>query len=336
MHTENVTATDLIRAAVVAQLAKPAVAPSNLWLTTRTIRLQLLTWAGIIGGSVTIFSNLRGFLNLADWARWIVTHWHESTQAFWTAAFSWIGIHIHHAFVPLLSFTVFLVMVVTGTVLRTANPTLPDSSSTTIRSKRQLLRSIAGQLGIYVIWAMAYFAVLAITVNYLLELRFSMHTMAPLVQFMLATYLLVPLAALILASKERLQCLALVTLLTLFWFALALGPISRIAGAAISPSEIIDTSVADMAGYSGFFSIWLVTIGVIAIDILAPVKSINQRLLFLAMGTLSLVALNMISVFALHRLLEAPDPHCRSLCRGVTPASRRRPSRWRSISGFRP
>ena len=155
---------------------------------------------------------------------------------------------------------------------------------------------------------MAYFAVLATTVNYLLESGFSMHTMAPLVQFMLATYLLVPLAALILASKERLQCLALVTLLTLFWFALALGPISRIAGAAISPSEIIDTSVADMAGYSGFFSIWLVTIGVIAIDVLAPVKSINQRLLFLAMGTLSLVALNMISVFALHRLLEVPKP----------------------------
>ena len=97
MHTENVTATDLVRAAVVAELSKPAVAPSTLWLATRTVRLQLLTWAGIIGGSVTIFSNLRGFLNLADWARWIVTHWHEWTQAFWTAAFSWIGIPIHRS-----------------------------------------------------------------------------------------------------------------------------------------------------------------------------------------------------------------------------------------------
>ena len=66
MHTENVTATDLIRAAVVAQLSKPAVAPSTLWLASRTMRLQLLTWAGIIGGSITIFSNLRGLFSLAD------------------------------------------------------------------------------------------------------------------------------------------------------------------------------------------------------------------------------------------------------------------------------
>src|SRR5215475_607931 len=153
MHTENVTATDLIREAVVAQLAKPAVAPSNLWLVTRTIRLQLLTWGGIIGGSVTIFSNLRGFLNLADWARWIVTHWHEWTQAFWTLAFSWIGIHIHPSFVPLLSFTVFLVMVVIGTILRTANPLYRSSNVT--RSKAQLL-TVAGRLGIYVGWIFSF------------------------------------------------------------------------------------------------------------------------------------------------------------------------------------
>jgi hypothetical protein len=50
------------------------------------------------------------------------------------------------------------------------------------------------------------------------------------------------------------------------------------------------------------------TIGIIAIDLLAPVKSINQRLLFLAMGTLLLVALNMVSVFGFHHLLDAPKP----------------------------
>jgi len=81
-----------------------------------------------------------------------VTHWHEWTQAFWTAAFSWIGIHIHHLFVPLLSFTVFLVMVVTGTILRTANPRFRDDSAKATRSKAQLLGSVVGRLGIYVLW----------------------------------------------------------------------------------------------------------------------------------------------------------------------------------------
>jgi len=125
MHTENLTATDLIRAAVVAQLSKPAVAPSPLWLAARAVRLQFLTWTGIIGGAVTIFSSLRGLLNLTDWARWIVSHWHEWTHTFWAAALSSVGLHVHPAFAPSLSFTVFLVMVVVGTVLRSKTPAYP-------------------------------------------------------------------------------------------------------------------------------------------------------------------------------------------------------------------
>src|SRR5262249_31135286 len=139
MHTETLTAADLIRAAVVAQLSKPAVAPSPLWLVTRTIRLQSLTWAGIIGGSVTIFSNLRGFLNLADWARWIVTHWHEWTHALWTAAFSWTGIQIHPSFVPLVSFTLLLVMVVTWTIITTANSHYRSSNVASSQARFPLL-----------------------------------------------------------------------------------------------------------------------------------------------------------------------------------------------------
>ena len=299
MHTENVTATELIRAAVVAQLSKPAVAPSNLWLATRTIRLQLLTWAGIIGGSVTIFSNLRGFLNLADWARWIVAHWHEWTQAFWTAAFSWIGIHIHRSFVPLLSFTAFLVMVVTGTILRTANPLY--RSSKVPRPKARWL-TVAGRSGIYVGWTLGFLFVQGAATRALQTFGLSSLAMGLIALFVLATWLLVPFAVVIWASKERLQCFALVTLLTVFWFALAFIPLWLMAWAATPGSDV------NMVTFVALFAFPLVTIGVIAIDLLAPVKSINQRLLFLAIGTLSLVALNMVSVLGLQYLIEAPKP----------------------------
>src|SRR5262245_16692652 len=223
MHTENVTDTDLIRAAVVAQLAKPAVAPSTLWLATRTIRLQMLTWAGIIGGSVTIFSNLRGFLNLADWARWIVTHWHEWTQAFWTAAFSWIGIHIHRSLVPLLSFTALLILVVIGTILRTANRTFPGGSSKVKHPKTQLLKSIAIRLGIYVLWAIAFLLVGNFAAFYRVAWGYMI--------LMLFVFLVMPFAVAIWAARERLQCLALVTLLALFWIALSLVPLLFISTA---------------------------------------------------------------------------------------------------------
>ena len=49
MHTENVASTDLIRAAVVAQLAKPAVQPTAWALLTKGFEYEILTWVGIVG-----------------------------------------------------------------------------------------------------------------------------------------------------------------------------------------------------------------------------------------------------------------------------------------------
>ena len=51
-----------------------------------------MTWIGIVGGAITVFANLQGVLNLADWAHWLATHWHEYTFVFWHWAFGWIGI----------------------------------------------------------------------------------------------------------------------------------------------------------------------------------------------------------------------------------------------------
>src|SRR5262245_25100581 len=58
MHTEDIGKRELIRAAVVSQLAKPAVQPSTLRVATRTLRYQALTWVGILGGAITLFTNL--------------------------------------------------------------------------------------------------------------------------------------------------------------------------------------------------------------------------------------------------------------------------------------
>jgi hypothetical protein len=249
----------------------------------------LLTWTGIIGGAVTIFSSLRGLVNLADWAHWIVSHWHEWTQGFWSAALAWIGLRVHPAFVPPLSFTVFLVMVVVGTVLRTETPAYPDGRARVTRSKAQLLKSIAARVGIYLICCVVFFAVAAaatlneVDADYMLAL--------------LATFAVAPLAPIIWASQERLQCLALAALLTLFWIALAVVPLVPIA-ANISKADHL------ALGSSGIFSAMLVPVGAIAIESLAPVKSINQRLLFLATGALLLVALNAMSRLGLHHLLE--------------------------------
>src|SRR5262245_51320662 len=49
MHTENIGSTELIRAAIVAQLAKPAASQSPFWQITSTFKYQILPWIGKIG-----------------------------------------------------------------------------------------------------------------------------------------------------------------------------------------------------------------------------------------------------------------------------------------------
>src|SRR5262249_1975098 len=118
MHTENLDSIELIRAAVVAQLAKPAVEPSAVALLTKGFKYELLTWAGIVGGALTLFTNLSSVLKLADWARVLVEHWKEWTHAFWLWTFGWLGIHLPPEWVPVLTFLSFGSLLTIGQVFK--------------------------------------------------------------------------------------------------------------------------------------------------------------------------------------------------------------------------
>jgi TIR domain-containing protein len=107
MHTENLSNRELIRAAVVAQLATPQVQPHAWWVASRTLRYQVLTWIGVLGGAITLFANLREVLNLAEWARWLVENWNDLTAGFWRIVLSWTGIQLPKRWVPILSFGMF-------------------------------------------------------------------------------------------------------------------------------------------------------------------------------------------------------------------------------------
>jgi TIR domain len=107
LHTENVGEDDKIRAAVVAQLAKPAVEPTAVALLTKGFKYEVLTWVGIVGGALTLFTNLGSVLKLADWPRVLVQHWKEWTHALWVWAFGWLGIQLGPGWTPVLSFLLF-------------------------------------------------------------------------------------------------------------------------------------------------------------------------------------------------------------------------------------
>ena len=107
MHTENFAQHELIRAAIVAQLAKPQVQPGTLWWATKTLRYQALTWFGIVGGAITMFVSLQGLLTLAHWARWLVTSWQDVTSAMWSFLFSIVRLSLPREYAPILTFMLF-------------------------------------------------------------------------------------------------------------------------------------------------------------------------------------------------------------------------------------
>src|SRR5262249_49789309 len=102
------------------QLAKPAVEPTAVALLTKGFKYELLTWVGIVGGALTLFTNLSSVLKLADWARLLVQGWKEWTHAFWAWVFGWLGIHVPPEWTPILSFLLFWSALTIGQALQFA------------------------------------------------------------------------------------------------------------------------------------------------------------------------------------------------------------------------
>ena len=73
---------------------------------------------GIIGGALTLFSNLLAPLDMADWAWWIVGHWQEATPAFWDRLAAWTGLEVPSLLVPPLNMAAFLLLTSIGVRIR--------------------------------------------------------------------------------------------------------------------------------------------------------------------------------------------------------------------------
>ncbi len=119
LHTEIATNEELIRAAVVAQLAKPEVKPSLLHMTWATFRHQFLTWFGVVGAGITLFTGLKGVIELAGWASWLVTNWTEVMQGVWAPLARLLKLEIGEAVALALSFSAYMLAAAIGSTTAT-------------------------------------------------------------------------------------------------------------------------------------------------------------------------------------------------------------------------
>jgi hypothetical protein len=273
MHTENVGSTDLIRAAIVAQLAKPTIPASQFWQITGLFKYQALTWIGIIGTTITLFANLSGVLDLADWARELVAHWHEWTQAFWGWVFSWIKVKVPTEWVPILSFNLFSFLLVVGINL---SEWLWRGRGGAQKGKaiRRRIAVWAGGVGLYGISVF----VLPLIDDYR-PLSMQQHVTEVIA-------VLWPLLYLLLAVKDRKWVLTSSLLFLVMGILVIIVPLR---------ANMNFLRVSILSGFQ------VLLIGVIAFS---PLQQLTRRLVFVVLGVLTLVALSEISKLNLHQYLQ--------------------------------
>ena len=297
MHTENVGSTDLIRAAIVAQLVKPAVTPSPFSQITGVFKYQVLTWIGIVGSAITLFSNLDGVVVLAGWARQLVAHWHEWTQTFWGLVFSLVNMRVPKEFVPIMSFIASVSILVAGVNLtaRTVQRSDKLQHSPSVEDKVYILG------GGVIVFLSAVFTTVAImagigivigeVMDYSAEQRWDlMLWLAKLGS--LIVYIGVPVGYLLYFAEVR-SWVVVNSLLFLFMSVCLL----------FVPYLSLGDAGSDVAGLATFI---LFPICWMAVILFSPVQQLTRRLGFVVLGVLTLIGLSEISKLNLHQYLQPP------------------------------
>jgi hypothetical protein len=289
MHTEDITATALIRGALVALLAKPKVEPSGLWIATRTLRLQVLTWVGIIGGSLTLFSNFRNLIGLADWARWIIVHWQAWTHQFWSLVFKWFHVTVSIAAAHSLSFIVFLVLLFTGVALRGER----------VASWRKATLRFAMYLAVNFVAFVALAIIELVYGDGLLGSWLPMLSKAEKDNILVVTAVIVPaiVTSLFGGPSGRLQRAMMASMLSIFALIILLLP---------AVNDSVDHGSALGMALVATAILFSYPVAVAAFMSFGPVQALNRRLMFLTLGTISLIVLNQLSLLGAQHWLEAP------------------------------
>jgi TIR domain len=303
MHTENITDMDLIRAATLGLLSKPMNEPSRYSLAWKTINSQLLMWIGTIGGSITVMTNLRGVLDLADWARLVVATWHEWTQVFWAEIFGWLGIRVPHARAPLLTFGAFIAMLALRARLAARN----DSSL-----QNEPAGLYYGSALRLLIWLSTY--VVLFTILYWALPPYDLESSRiALVRAAMTIAWLAPYGALIYASSDRRGAAVACCCFIILYFLVAYIPTVKIGQTEYPPDAAVLRYVdvitirfyfVPLSGFRSVVFYFSPVVVLTAIMFFVPLRSINKIFSFILLGTLILLTLNEFSTFSLRQHLE--------------------------------
>jgi hypothetical protein len=319
LHTETLDKSAAIKAAVVAQLAKPAVTPSGWWLATRELRFQALTWFGIVGGALTLFSGLGSLIALAEWARWLVEHWQAWTHGFWSWVGSLVGVRVSRAWAPLLSLLAFALSVAVGQRVHhlIIGGDSARSAELHVRSLRSLSVLITGFLSASIWWSLLWtFGRQSDRTPEVMNLLQANPRFNALLGWTTAhgplvvgwfqsvpwtvrvaafwTFMALPFLLLVWAARARFSAAMVATYSVLITAVLVLAPLNELAALAAGyPKDSLEfLSEIFVVGAVSTSLAWLMAPVMLLI---APARALARRLTFLAIGVVILLALNELS-----------------------------------------
>jgi hypothetical protein len=289
MHTENIESSELIRAAVVAQLAKPAVEPTAWVSLTKGFKYELLTWAGIVGGALTLFGHMSDLLKIADWARVLVENWKAWTHAFWVSAFSWLGIQLPPEWTPVLSFLLFGSLLTIGQAVQ-YRTTKTQSIAFKFESRSEIFWVALAAVGFFLLTSTAkrssFFAKLTI----MLPSSVAEQVLSYIGYGLVA--LIITLGFLVRGAEQKLHAAVAVSLMAIFWIIITLNNLM---------------AMRDSKGFAYFTAVAMIIVLPVILLSVAPAKAVSRRLIFLALGLILLIALNELSKLGLD--VSAPKLH---------------------------
>ncbi len=319
LHTQELSQSDTIVAAVTAHLIEPAVEPSLLLYFSGAVQYQALVWFGIVGGTITLFSHLDGLFTLANWAQALVWHWSAWSEMVWNAVFDAFAMRVPREAVPFLSFMIFALSVAVGAGrnfrLFRANQPVPDLVAPLGGQRLQMRRSL--QIAALVIIALAVATALVVFVDQVLIARGYISKATRIDIWLLMAFAL-PTIILSLLFRGPGRVLGFMIVLTIC-FAIILHPrfddIFRLVlhytnDARMSllqfflTQRAIDFSVGMMIGEAvmGACTLVVLAMGLLPLYVLpffmlrlASFEALMRRFLFLALGIAILIALSELS-----------------------------------------
>jgi hypothetical protein len=252
------------------------------------MRYTILTWIGIIGATLTLFSSAAGALNLADWASIIVKNWDRWTHTVWSWTLSWLGIEIPRHWSYLLTFLLFYASTTVGTWLayrRDARGLKAGTQEPPTWDFRH----------VWVEDELSQFFLVSILCGYpigaalLLGLHHhgesvALKPYAPILFLALST--LLAWLFLIFFGREIRRSFCNILVVAILSFVIAFAP-SRVL---LAQEYIVRAGAAYMLAFSGYFPM----LALIPLAVM-PARILNRRLLIILVGVVLLLILNEVS-----------------------------------------